>query len=155
MLMAAYTGWRSSPETYEHRGKPCAAVSCWHISALAKCPMRAEKRAKAVAAGLVAAHDARVLRQAQAPLRLSDLLPDPGDIPSGDGPFAWWLRHANREAELPGLLPQFKGQGQGGLGESILRDPGRDGSCHRLTPSCKRLLKELNSRGWGLLSSPT
>lgn len=97
---------------------------------------QAAMQPKAVAARLVAAHDTRVLGQAEALLRLGDLLLDPGDIPSRDRPFAWLLRHANGEAELPGLLPQFKRQGQCGLGVPVLLYTAHCGCCHCLPPSC-------------------
>jgi hypothetical protein len=51
-----------------------------------------------VAASLIAAHDARVLRQAKALLRSRDLLLDRFERTSRDRPFTRLLRHTNGEA---------------------------------------------------------
>jgi hypothetical protein len=90
---------------------------------------------KSVAASLVAADDSSVLRQAKALLRPCDLLLSLFECTSRYRPFTWLLRHTNGAAQFPGILPQFKRQGQRGLRERSLLEAGRCGSCHCLTPS--------------------
>src|SRR5215216_7771629 len=111
---------------------------------------------ESVAASLVTAHDAGVLRQAKALLRSRDLLLQGVECPSRDHPFAWLLRHADGETQFPLVLPQFKCQEQRGLGGSILLNAALVGCCPRLHSFLRRrLLQERNSRGRYGLSSPT
>jgi len=98
---------------------------------------------EAVAARLVTAHDAGVLRQAKALLRSRDLLLQGVECPSRDHPCAWRLRHADGETQFPLVLPQFKCQEQRGLGGEYLA---QCGSC-RVLSSSLLLLEDKVSEG--------